>query len=647
MAWNVETPDAEYYDHTHTEQLAKLVAEANDQPEIAIDTETTGLVTWKDIPLYWSMAWAGRKMALNASTLPYFAEVFASKTRTWIFANAKYDTHILANVGINIQGRLADIQVMHSLLYEDRPHGLKEIAAHVLGWRWKDFQDTFGKISVKKGVSASDVILRAEKENFNLLVEYASNDAWGTWCAYNKLKAELQDAVTHSLYKTTGPRIATLWDLFDKIEVPYTKVLWKNERNGIKIDRERLEKVRPIVRADLEQLERDISKLRGKLFNPKSAKQLEQLLFEELKLKSIKQTKGGKTGVRKNSVDEDVLKYYAHIPIIGLILQHRDLSKLEGTYLDNLYDLMDPFDRIHTRFNQDVARTGRLSSSGPNLQNIPTVENDKWKLRDAFIADDGDCLIAADYQQLEMRLLAAAAEEEGMIGVFLKNWDIHMGNASLMFNIPYDDIENATKVNKKVKAGEMDPSEFTPYLKECVDARKAAKAIGFGLNYGMGTKKLAVAIGCDKEEAEEKVARYFETYPAVKQFYAAAIEEAEQTGFSFTVLGRRRSVPELFSHRGDERNRGERVAVNTQIQGSAADVAKMAQIMCDVADVEGTYGARPLLAIHDELVFQCPKDTVEAAKVEIKEWMEHSMFSDLAVPLTVDIGSGKSWMEAK
>lgn len=892
--WNISVPTAEYYDHKDSERLASLIAEVSDQKEIAIDTETTGLVSWRDVPLYWSLAWGDKRVTLNVSILHYFSEVFKDSYKKWIFANAKYDAHILANVGVSIAGQLVDVQVMHALLYEERSHSLKDIADHILGWRWKDFQDTFGKISEKKGVTAESVIRKAERENFSLLVEYAANDAWGTLSAFRELKKQLEEAQTYSLYNKLPPYIINLWDLFSKVEVPYTKVLWKTERHGIKVNLPYLEKTAPIVKRKIEQLEKDISKAAGTFINPNSPDQLQRLLFDTLGLKPIKHTKGGKSGVRKPSTDASVLEYYAdEVPLAKMLLNHRELSKFYGTYVTGLHEVADPNGRIHTHFNQDVARTGRLSSSGPNMQNIPTVENDEWKIRGAFIAEPGNVLIAADYCispetriltsdlrwipaidipvgetligfdeelsrdtkyrrskviakkvltkpcycvtmsngvvlisshdhswavgggghswkrrnrswvrtdklevgdqishfcepwdvattrdagylagvldgegwvakagkvgfaqlpnaclqeserilkglplqyarrsrdadavqslefygdkgglralgilrpirllekseylwlgkrtwssatekilvtkieyvgqrsvvalqtssktfiaegflshncQLEMRLLAAAAGEKDMIEVFDKNWDIHMGNASLMFGIPYEEISRATKVNKRVKAGELSPEDLTPRMMECLQARKAAKAIGFGLNYGMGAKKLANQLGCTVGEAKAKIDQYKATYPAVAQFYDEAIEETGETGFSFTLLGRRRNVPEILSPNPEERNRGERIAVNTQIQGSAADVVKMAQILCDKAGLEEKYSCLQLLQIHDELVFECPAEVAVEAKAEIKDFMEHPFITDLLVALTVDIGHGNSWMEAK
>jgi len=363
--WNIDIPSSLYFSHD-SKGLEALIREAEEQTHIAIDTETTGLNVWKDIPLYWSLAWGEKRMTLNASALPAFHTVFADPTKNWIFANAKYDCHILANVGVTFAGSLNDVQVMHSLLYEERSHRLKDICEHVLGWRWSDFQDTFGKIGKLR--SAEDVIRKAEKENFNLLVEYAANDAWGTLGVYYALKKQLEEAATDSLFCDKPPYIKTLWDLFEKVEVPYTKVLWTCERNGILVDTDYLANIAPTAEQEIADLEREFTRITGRVFNPNSTPDVAKLLFDTLKLSPVKHTKGGKSGVRKPSVDQSALEIYANqgVKEAEMLLKHRELSKLYGTYIKGMSRFIDPHGRIHTRFNQDVTRTGRLSSSNPN-----------------------------------------------------------------------------------------------------------------------------------------------------------------------------------------------------------------------------------------------------------------------------------------
>jgi len=678
--WNIDLPTTMYFGPGYTtcpytgERLENIIREVAAERYVAIDTETTGLVNWRDIPLYWSLAWGtNRRATLNAELLPYFMEAFADSKKDWILANAKYDAHILANVGINLAGRLNCVQVMHSLLYEDKPHRLKFIAQHILGWTWADFQDTFGKIGKKQ--SAEQLIKRAESENFNLLVEYAANDAWGTLLIFHELRKQLESSFTHSLFSDEPPYINTLWDYFHKIEVPFTKVLWKMERRGILIDVNRLEKARPEAEAEINRIGREIVKTVGRMLNINSTPQMREYFIDELGLEPLRKTKGGKTGVQQASVDSEFLEHYKNEVLAAeLVLTHREYSKLHGTYLVGLLDVRDPNGRIHSTFNQDVARTGRLSSSNPNLQNIPRPENDKWGIREAFITTPGNKILAADYSQLEMRLLSAAAMEESMIDIFRRGWDIHQGNASLMFDIEYEHIDYCKNViDKKIKKGELTPEEVLvlvqqslsggieaiqnrygfsvdgvmAYVRECLKARNDAKSIGFGLNYGMGAGKLSKQINSSLREAQDKIRTYKETYPAVDRFFTEAVEEGKKYGYAFTVLGRRRNIPMISSYRKDEQALGERLAVNTQIQGSAADVTKMAQLNLDAMALDYHYGAYMLLQIHDELVFEAPEETTEEVKALIEDMMAHPFTSELACPLTAEAGVGNSWGQAK
>lgn len=665
--WNIDLPGTMYLsgDSPDYEKQWMVNALAGAQ-HIGIDTETTGLVKWKDIPLYWSVAWDNYRATLSADTLYYFKNVFADPTKDWVLANAKYDMHILANVGIELLGRWNCIQVMHSLLYEDKPHKLKYICQQILGWTWADFQDTFGKIGKKQ--SAEDVIRKAESSDMQLLIEYAANDAWGTLGGFWELKKQLEASYTYSLFQNIPPYINTLWDFFTKVELPYTKVLWKMERRGILVDVPHLERSEPTAKKEIVALEKEITKLAGYNFNPRSTPQLQKYFFEQQNMSPLRMTKGGKSGVRKPSVDEKFLEYHKNdSPMAGLLTKHRELSKLHGTYIVGLRDLCDPNGRIHTSFNQDVARTGRLSSSGPNLQNIPRPENDKWNLRGAFITQPGWGMVASDYSQLEMRLLAVAAEEQDMADIFKRGWDIHCGNAALMYNMPYEDITTGKKLSKDADSmqeaeligisEEKSPgisqralesgSSLAAYLRLCAEYRAAAKNIGFGLNYGMGPTKLANDLGCTRKEAMDKIDTYKATYPAVTNFFKEAVEEARRYGYSFTILGRRRNLPQILSNNRADRAAGERLAVNTQIQGSAADVTKVAQLNIDALGLDNMYNCHMLLQIHDELVFECPQECVENVKLEVEEMMAHPFCKDLLVPLDAEAGSGLSWGEAK
>lgn len=654
--WNIDVPTTDYYgpnpltgayEPGFGDRMQELMSELEDNQVIAIDTETTGLVTWKDQVLYFSLAWGDRRCTLHVQQLHHFAKLFQDQTKWWILANAKYDCHILSNMNAHLYGKLVDTQVMHALLHEEKPHNLKYMCKHIGGWTWGDFQDQFGKIT--KLQSPEQLIRKAEREDFGRLVEYAANDAWGTLLVYQELRKQLEKAGTHSLFRTKPPYIETLWDLFYKVEVPYTRSLWRMERHGVKVDRERLEKARPQAEAEIARLEKAIYKERGRPINVNSTPQLREWFIEDLKLEPVKWTKGGKKSPRAPSIDSFFLEHYADrgVTACKLILDHREYSKLLGTYIVGLHELLDPWDRIHTRYNQDVARTGRLSSSDPNLQNIPRQENDHWNLRGAFIPAEGHDMVCFDYAQLEMRLLAAASLEQSMIDMIHSGKDIHIGNAELVFGFPYDDIKAAKKTKEMVKEGQLPAEAFTDYMKQCLDARYAVKSIGFGILYGMGPAKLANTLGVAQSVAEEKIERFNQTYRAVKQFTEDAVRETERTGYAFTVLGRRRNIPEILSRSRAERGRGERLAVNTQIQGSAADVVKMSQILYDSLGYERDFGCKQLMQVHDELVFECPKENTKRMCGEIKELMEHPFVEDLAVHLLAEGGPGDSWATAK
>lgn len=646
-SWNINLPTAGYLcAASPADELQNFANELSTTRMASLDTETTGLCLWKDIPLYWSTAWrdennAGKRFTVHAELIPRFAHIFEDPGKNWLFANAKYDAHILANVGIELRGNLIDTQVMHALLYEDMRHNLKLMAQHLLGWTYADFEDTFGKIGKRQ--SAEEMIRKAEAQNMDLLVQYAANDAWVTLVVFEELLKQLVQAPTYSLYQNRYPFIQNLWDLFAKTEMPYTKVLWKMERRGVLLDKKRLQDAAVQAEKDVKAIERKFFQKLGRPINMKSPKQLQDLFFKTLGLKPLKVGKSGAA-----STDESFLQHYKHeCEEAGLMLQHREFSKLLSTYLLGLSTILDGHDRVHTRYNQDVARTGRLSSSEPNLQNIPRPENDKWGIRTAFIAPPGYTMIAADYEQLEMRLLAAASREPRMIKVFLDKWDIHMGNAALMYNLPYDDMVQAKKIDKQVKDGALDKSALTDYVMHCLKARTVAKTIGFGLNYGMGANKLARQLGITKDEADEKIDRYKTMYPAVGAFFEEAVHEAELTGYAFTLLGRRRNLPEMRSSSNRERAEGERKAVNTPIQGTAADVCRMAQIHIENMDFEKQYGCRMLMQVHDELVFECPTENVDVVMPQLVELMEHPFPQDLDVPLEVSAGKGASWGVAK
>jgi DNA polymerase-1 len=633
MPWNVQLPSAGFYQKDDA-QLSELIKECVSAPIVAIDTETTGLEVWKAMPLFFSMSWEEKRLCLPAELLHRFSEAFKDPNKIWVFANAKFDLHMLANAGVQIAGMIHDTQVMHALLYEEQPHNLDYMGKQLLGWSWKDMFEDWDK---RKQPNVGDFLLNLFATDPVKLIEYASNDAYGTQLIYWKLRHELEQSKTYSLYPA---RYATLWDYFYKIEAPFTKVLWKCERRGILIDTEYLKTVSKKAGDDLAKLERDINREVGYPVNTNSPQQLREYFIGKLKLRPLSWSDGGKRGVKNPQVDYDFLTHYAReVPAAKLVLEHRELKKLKSTYADGLQDFLDRHGRIHTRFNQDVARTGRLSSSDPNLQNIPNPEADTWQIRAAFVASPGKTLIDFDYSALEMRLLAAASREPGMIQAFEQGLDPHSYNASKTFNLPYEDIVKAKKKDKK---------DLTEHDKKCLRARSDVKTtVGFGVLYGMKEKSLSMRLGCSEEEAKQLIEQFMERNPAVKKFMDEALEEARNTGYAFTILGRRRFLPEIASLDRAARGRAERQAGNLPIQGSAADVTKMAMILIDEARLDEKYGCEMLLQVHDEILSECPEEVADQAMPEIQAWMEHPFPTDLDVELKTEGKKAKNWAEAK
>ena len=516
MSWNISLPDAEYYTLSNP-KLDGLIREVTDQRAVAFDTETDGLSITNCLPYWWSMSWTSsngkdRRMTLHEDTFDAFGPVFRDMNRSWVLANAKFDAHMMENKGHPLRGQLIDIQVMHALLHEEEPHGLKEMARTLLGWKWTDFQDTFGNFRsgtcICGGTKAShgpeldnckktgcnqyqqrtplDVLTKAAKENINLLVDYAANDAYGTWRLFKLLDKKLADSPTHSLYSDKWPYINSMWDYYYKTELPFTRVLYTCERNGLRVNKGYLEGITPTIIKDMESLRSQINQKTGRMMKT-SGPMLAQYFIDDCGLQAHKMTSGGKSGIKKPSIDNKFLKYVSEEysgetcgEVAALLIEHEAIAKQFSTYIEKMPGRLDNYDRVHMRLNQDVARTGRLSSSDPNMQNVTTGEKDRFHLRKAFIPRDGYNIVVADYSQLEMRLLAAAAQEPAMMDIFHRNWDIHMGNASFVFNIPYEDLVAAKEIDKQVKHEKLPESALTKEVLYCLKCRADVKNIGFG-----------------------------------------------------------------------------------------------------------------------------------------------------------------------
>ena len=509
--------------------------------------------------------------------------------------NIKYDWIVLSNHGINLSGVIFDTMLASYLINPSkRAHNLDQIALDFLDHKTISYEEVAGK-----GKNASCF----SKVAIEKAVPYACEDADITLMAYNVLMPMLKDM--------------GLEELFEKVEMPLVPVLMKMEMTGINVDREKLIALSKSFEHQLEQLESSIYSIAGEEFNIKSSQQLGRILFEKLKLPVQKKTKK-KTGY---STDVDVLEVLAEQhELPALILRHRTLAKLKSTYADALIDLINPeTGRIHTSYNQTVTATGRLSSSEPNLQNIPIRTDEGREIRKAFIPRKGWHLLAADYSQIELRILAHYSDDKILIKAFKGDEDIHIRTATEVFQVF--------------------PSLITSEL------RQQAKVINFGIIYGMSPYGLSKELGISQKMAKTYIDNYFARYSGVKQFIDETIKEARRTKKTSTLLGRIRLLPDINNSNKNLREFAERTAINTPIQGTAADLIKIAMITVDSIFKERGLKSAMLLSVHDEIVFEVPPDELDEVRSLVKDIMEGVW--ELKVPLKVNMAVGKNWAEAK
>ena len=507
--------------------------------------------------------------------------------------NIKYDWMVLARHGINLDGVMSDTMVASYLINPSkRAHGLDQIALDFLDHKTISYKEVTGK--GKKITGFSEVPLERA-------VPYACEDADITLMAYNVLMPKINEM--------------DLVELFQKVEMPLIPVLMKMEMTGIFVDKDRLSLLSKSFEHQLDELEKRIYSVAGEEFNIKSSQQLGKILFEKLELPVQKKTKK-KTGY---STDVDVLTALASLhELPAMILRHRTLAKLKSTYADALIDLINPeTGRIHTSYNQTVTATGRLSSSDPNLQNIPVRTEEGREIRRAFVPKKGWHMVSADYSQIELRILAHYSEDQILIKAFMDDEDIHTRTANEVFQVF--------------------PSFITSEL------RRQAKIINFGIIYGMSPFGLSKELGISQKMAKSYIDNYFARYKGVKQFIDRAIKDVKESKQTSTLLGRIRFLPDINSSNRNLRQFAERTAINTPIQGTAADLIKLAMIKVDAAFTERGFQSVMLLSVHDELIFEVPPDELDEAKNLIREIMEGIW--DLRVPLKVNVGYGENWAE--
>ncbi|MCL2413717.1 MAG: DNA polymerase I [Bacteroidales bacterium] len=591
-----------YKQITDLSEFAKILSQ---QSEFCFDTETTG-VDALDAELVGiafcfengdAYFWRCPDVEMQCiASLQCLKPIFENPNILKIGQNLKYDINVLHRYGIAVSEPFFDTMIAHYVLHPERRSGLNDMAKTYLNHEMIPIDLLIGK----KGPNQKSM----RNVPIEWLVEYACEDADATF----RLKPILENMIDDS-----GVR-----KLLENIEFPLIPVLAEMEREGVKIDREMLEKFSQELTLEIQKTEEAIYQLAGVHFNIASPKQLGEILFEKLKIDE----KAKRTGVSKQySTSEDVLQKlkYRH-PIADLVLTYRSLSKLKSTYVDALPALIKPSTgHVHTSFNQAVVATGRLSSSNPNLQNIPIRTELGREIRKAFVPRDKEhVLMSADYSQIELRIIASISGDESMIADFIARHDIHTATAAKIYGVPM------TAVDK--------------------DMRRSAKSINFGIVYGMSAFGLAEQLGISRSEASNIIKQYFEQYPKIAAYMQNAISDAKTKGYAETLCGRRRYLPDVSSPNATVRGFAERNAINAPIQGSSADMIKIAMVNIDKRLKEEGLQSKMILQVHDELVFDVLKTEVDVVKNLVVTEMQNAL--KLNVPVVAEASTGNTWLEA-
>jgi len=590
------------------EQFNGWLAKLEQASLFAFDTETTSLD-------YSKAQIVGVSFAVEAGTAAYlplahdYPGVPNQLDRTTLLAklrpllenplkakvgqNLKYDSHVLANHGITLRGIAHDTLLASYVVDSTGRHNMDDLAKKYLGLDTIRYEAVAGKGAKQIGFAEVPI------EQATL---YAAEDADITL----RLHQVLQDQLQHQ------PR---LLQLYTDLEMPLLSVLVRIERNGVLIDSDMLAEQSNQLASQLMSIEQHAHQLAGRVFNLGSPKQIQEILYDELKLPVLKKTPKGQP-----STDESVLHELAvDYPLPKIILDHRSLSKLKSTYIDKLPQQIDRLSgRVHTSYHQAVAATGRLSSSDPNLQNIPIRSEEGRKIRQAFIAPSGYKLLAADYSQIELRIMAHLSADAGLLQAFSLGEDIHRATAAEVFGVAPEQVSN--------------------------DLRRSAKAINFGLIYGMSAFGLAQQLGLSRNQAQAYIDLYFARYPGVKAYMDTIREQAKAQGYVETLLGRRLYLPDINARNAAVRQYAERTAINAPMQGTAADIIKRAMISADAWLQQEQPDAKMIMQVHDELVFEVAEAQLVSCTAKIREIMCSA--AQLAVPLVVDIGVGSNWDEA-
>ncbi|MCL9806477.1 DNA polymerase I [Flavobacterium amniphilum] len=582
-----------------------LIQNLMNQPSVCFDTETTGIDALNAELVGMSFSYEKGKgfyvpcpenQEETQALVDKFRPFFENEAIEKIGQNMKYDLKVLANYGIEVKGNLFDTMIAHYLINPDMRHNMDVLSETYLKYSPKSIESLIGKKG-KNQLSMRDVALEDIKE-------YATEDADVTL----QLKEHFQP-----ILEKVGTK-----KLFDEIEIPLVQVLADMEREGINLDENFLKAMSADMQIEIDAFENKIYEEAGEKFNLASPKQLGDILFDKLKIGGAKQKKT-KTG--QYATGEEVLSYLANDhQIVKDILEWRQLVKLKSTYVDALPTQVDSkTQRVHTDYMQTVAATGRLSSNNPNLQNIPIRTERGRQIRKAFIArDENHTLLSADYSQIELRIIAALSGEENMIAAFQNNEDIHRSTAAKVFNVA---LEEVTK-----------------------EQRSNAKTVNFGIIYGVSAFGLSNQTNLSRKESADLIDAYYKTYPKLKSYMANQVDFARDNGYVETISGRRRYLKDINSANAIVRGGAERNAVNAPIQGSAADIIKIAMINIHKKLKAENWQSKMLLQVHDELVFDVHNSELEKIKSMIKHEMENAF--KMAVPLEVEVGLGRDWLEA-
>ncbi|ALB01246.1 DNA polymerase I [Francisella persica ATCC VR-331] len=597
----------EYIIVTTQHQLDDLIAELDESSSFAFDTETDSLNTYEAnlvglsfcakegrafyIPLQHRYLGVPQQLEIGF-VLDKLKPIFVDSKKVKVAHNFKFDEKILAKYAVEINGQVDDTMIMAYVLKSSGKHDMNSLSKEHLG---------IEPIAYTAIASSGKQQQTLDQIDIEIVAKYAAEDADITFRLFNHFKALLeQDEVLYKLYCET--------------EMPLTIILNQMEKTGVKIDATKLIQQSTSLATSIKELENKCYNLAGQEFNLSSPVQLREILFEKLGLPPVKKTAKGQI----STSEEALVQLAKDYEIAALILKYRHLSKLKNTYTDKLPKMLDANGRVHTSYNQTGTVTGRLSSSDPNLQNIPIKSPEGRKIREAFIAEDGYCIVAADYSQIELRIMAHLSKDKNLIKAFNQGLDIHSATAAEVLGIDLYEVSS--------------------------EQRRRAKAINFGLIYGMRAFGLAKQLEISRAEAQEYMDIYFNRYPSVKEYMATAKEFAKQNGYVETILGRRLYLPEINSKNIMQRNAAERAAINAPMQGTAADIIKKAMIDVNTMILQEYNEVKMVIQVHDELVFEVKKTKLEEIAAKIKAIMEAAV--KLRVPLEVNVDAGESWDQA-